>query len=65
LVASHDGVPIVKIIDFGVAKAVGQQLTERTLYTHFAQLIGTPLYMSPEQAGKARSMSIHAPTFTP
>jgi serine/threonine protein kinase/tetratricopeptide (TPR) repeat protein len=53
LVASHDGVPVVKIIDFGVAKAMGQQLTERTLYTQFAQLIGTPLYMSPEQAGQS------------
>jgi serine/threonine-protein kinase len=53
LVASHDGVPMVKIIDFGVAKAVGQQLTDRTLYTQFTQLIGTPLYMSPEQAGQS------------
>ena len=53
LVASHDGVPVVKIIDFGVAKAVGQHLTERTLYTQFTQLIGTPLYMSPEQAGQS------------
>jgi tetratricopeptide (TPR) repeat protein/serine/threonine protein kinase len=53
LVASHDGVPVVKVIDFGVAKAVGQQLTERTLYTQFAQLIGTPLYMAPEQAGES------------
>jgi serine/threonine protein kinase len=53
LVASHDGVPIVKIIDFGVAKAVGQQLTERTIYTQFTQMIGTPLYMSPEQAGQS------------
>jgi serine/threonine protein kinase/tetratricopeptide (TPR) repeat protein len=53
LVASHDGVAVVKIIDFGVAKAVGQQLTERTVYTQFAQLIGTPLYMSPEQAGQS------------
>src|SRR5262245_31656535 len=53
LVASHDGVPVVKIIDFGVAKAVGQQLTERTLYTQLTQLIGTPLYMSPEQAGQS------------
>src|SRR5262249_28536533 len=53
LVASHDGEPVVKIIDFGVAKAVGQQLTERTLYTQFTQLIGTPLYMSPEQAGQS------------
>jgi serine/threonine protein kinase/Flp pilus assembly protein TadD len=53
LVASQDGVPVVKIIDFGVAKALGQQLTERTLYTQFTQLIGTPLYMSPEQAGQS------------
>jgi serine/threonine protein kinase len=50
LVAPHDGVPVVKVIDFGVAKAVGQQLTEKTIYTRFAQMIGTPLYMSPEQA---------------
>ena len=42
--------PVVKVIDFGVAKAIGQQLTERTIYTRFAQMIGTPLYMSPEQA---------------
>jgi WD40 repeat protein/serine/threonine protein kinase len=53
LIASHDGVPVVKIIDFGVAKAVGQHLTERTLYTQLTQLIGTPLYMSPEQAGQS------------
>ena len=38
------------MIDFGVAKATGQQLTEKTLFTRFAQMIGTPLYMSPEQA---------------
>ena len=50
LVAPHDGVPVVKVIDFGVAKALGQQLTEKTIYTRFAQMIGTPLYMSPEQA---------------
>src|SRR5262249_50829718 len=49
LVAPHDGVPVVKVIDFGIAKAVGQQLTDKTLYTRFAQMIGTPLYMSPEQ----------------
>jgi tetratricopeptide (TPR) repeat protein/serine/threonine protein kinase len=53
LVVSHDGRPLVKVIDFGVAKAVGQQLTDKTVYTHFAQLIGTPLYMSPEQAGES------------
>ena len=38
------------MIDFGVAKAIGQQLTDKTIYTRFAQMIGTPLYMSPEQA---------------
>src|SRR4029079_15543432 len=50
LVTRHDGAPVVKIIDFGVAKATGQQLTEKTLFTAFAQMVGTPLYMSPEQA---------------
>jgi WD40 repeat protein/serine/threonine protein kinase len=49
LVTLHDGVPVPKVIDFGVAKATGQSLTERTIYTAFAQLVGTPLYMSPEQ----------------
>ena len=50
LVTLHDGVPVPKVIDFGVAKAIGQSLTEKTIYTRFAQMIGTPLYMSPEQA---------------
>jgi serine/threonine protein kinase/WD40 repeat protein len=50
LVALHDERPVPKVIDFGVAKAVGQQLTERTLYTGFGALIGTPAYMAPEQA---------------
>jgi len=50
MITLHDGVPVVKIIDFGVAKAVGHQLTERTVYTALTQLVGTPLYMSPEQA---------------
>jgi serine/threonine protein kinase/tetratricopeptide (TPR) repeat protein len=49
LVAPHDGVPVVKVIDFGVAKAIGRQLTDKTIYTRFAQMIGTPPYMSPEQ----------------
>jgi WD40 repeat protein/serine/threonine protein kinase len=53
LVAAHDGVPVVKVIDFGVAKAVGQQLTDKTVSTQFTQLVGTPLYMSPEQAGES------------
>jgi serine/threonine protein kinase/Flp pilus assembly protein TadD len=50
LVAPHDGVPVVKVIDFGIAKAIGQQLTDKTVYTRFLQMVGTPLYMSPEQA---------------
>ncbi len=50
LVTTHDGVPVPKVIDFGVAKALHQQLTDKTIYTQFAQMIGTPLYMSPEQA---------------
>jgi serine/threonine protein kinase/tetratricopeptide (TPR) repeat protein len=50
LVTLHDGVPVPKVIDFGIAKATGQPLTERTLFTNFAQMVGTPLYMSPEQA---------------
>jgi serine/threonine protein kinase/WD40 repeat protein len=50
LVTLQDGAPLVKVIDFGVAKAMGQQLTDKTLFTGFAQMLGTPLYMSPEQA---------------
>src|SRR6476660_432979 len=50
LVSMHDATPVVKVIDFGVAKAFGQALTDRTLFTGFAHMIGTPLYMSPEQA---------------
>src|SRR5258707_1905400 len=49
----HDTRPMVKVIDFGVAKALGQELTEKTLFTGFAQHVGTPLYMSPEQAGQS------------
>ncbi|HTU18719.1 MAG TPA: protein kinase, partial [Gemmataceae bacterium] len=50
LITLHDGTPVVKVIDFGVAKAIGQQLTDKTIYTQFSQMVGTPLYMSPEQA---------------
>jgi serine/threonine protein kinase/tetratricopeptide (TPR) repeat protein len=50
LVTLHDTVAVPKVIDFGIAKATTGPLTEQTVYTNFAQLLGTPLYMSPEQA---------------
>jgi eukaryotic-like serine/threonine-protein kinase len=50
LVTSLDHSPVPKVIDFGVAKAIGQRLTRQTLVTRVEQLIGTPVYMSPEQA---------------
>src|SRR5207248_2109322 len=50
LVALYDGKPVPKVIDFGVAKAAGQSLTEKTLVTGFGNLVGTLEYMSPEQA---------------
>ena len=50
LVADYDDQPVAKIIDFGVAKAVGQSLTDRTMFTEFGQVMGTIEYMSPEQA---------------
>jgi Flp pilus assembly protein TadD/serine/threonine protein kinase len=53
LVSVHDATPVVKVIDFGVAKALGQELTDKTVFTGFAQMIGTPMYMSPEQAGES------------
>ena len=50
MVTMQDGVPVPKVIDFGIAKATNQKLTEKTLFTRYAHLIGTPAYMSPEQA---------------
>ena len=50
LVALYDGKPVPKVIDFGVAKAAGQQLTDKTLVTGFGAIVGTLEYMSPEQA---------------
>lgn len=50
LVTLHDGVPVPKVIDFGIAKATGFRLTDKTLFTKFHQFVGTPAYMSPEQA---------------
>jgi len=50
MITLHDGVPVPKIIDFGIAKATNQRLTEKTLFTRYSHMIGTPAYMSPEQA---------------
>jgi eukaryotic-like serine/threonine-protein kinase len=50
LVTLHDGVPVPKVIDFGIAKAIEGKLTEQTMFTAYDQFIGTPAYMSPEQA---------------
>jgi serine/threonine protein kinase/WD40 repeat protein len=50
LVTVNDGAPMPKVIDFGIAKATGQRLTENTLFTRFHAFIGTPAYTSPEQA---------------
>ena len=50
MVTMHGDRPVVKVIDFGVAKATQADLTDKTLFTQFEQFIGTPAYMSPEQA---------------
>jgi eukaryotic-like serine/threonine-protein kinase len=50
LIARQDGAPVPKVIDFGIAKATQGRLTERTMFTAFEQFVGTPAYMSPEQA---------------
>ena len=55
MVTSNDGQPLPKIIDFGIAKATGDRLTDKTLFTNYGEMIGTPLYMSPEQAEMTES----------
>ncbi len=50
LITLHDGLPVPKVIDFGIAKATNAELTTKTLYTQHRQMVGTPAYMSPEQA---------------
>jgi len=65
LVTLHDGVPVPKVIDFGIAKATtDQRLTDNTLFTALEQFIGTPAYMSPEQAEMSAWTSIPAVTST-
>ena len=63
LVSIQDGEPEPKIIDFGVAKAMQQPLTEKTLFTRFEQMVGTPLYMSPEQAAGDLDIDTRADTY--
>ena len=65
LVESDNGRPVPKIIDFGLAKAMSDMpLTDKSLFTQLGQVLGTPLYMAPEQAGRAISpTSIHGPIF--
>ena len=60
LVTLHDGVPVPKVIDFGIAKATQGRLTDKTLFTAFEQFIGTPAYMSPEQAEMSSAGHGHA-----
>jgi serine/threonine protein kinase len=50
MVTLHDGVPMPKVIDFGIAKAIEGPLTDQTVFTTYGQFVGTPAYMSPEQA---------------
>ncbi len=65
LVADNDGRPVPKIIDFGIAKATGPSLTEETLVTQAAELIGTPAYLSPEQVqGPAQGVDTRADIYS-
>src|SRR4051794_31776831 len=57
LVTLHDGIAVPKVIDFGIAKATQQELTDKTVFTQFQQFIGTPAYISPEQAGLSADAS--------
>ena len=63
MVTLHDDKPVAKVIDFGISKALSQKLTEKTVYTAYGQMVGTPLYMSPEQAA-TRAASTSTPAAT-
>lgn len=66
LVESHDGKPVPKVIDFGLAKATsGMQLSEHSLFTAFGSVTGTPLYMAPSRPASTPWTSTPAPTSTP
>jgi serine/threonine protein kinase/Flp pilus assembly protein TadD len=64
LVATHDDRPAAKVIDFGVAKAIGMQLTDKTLATDFRQLVGTPASMSPEQAAGGQDVDVRSDVYS-
>ncbi len=63
LVSTRDGRPLAKVIDFGIAKATAKRLTEKTLFTELRQLIGTPEYMSPEQAEASLDIDTRADVY--
>jgi len=63
LVSSHDGEPFAKVIDFGIAKAISGRLTDRTLLTERFGMMGTPLYMSPEQARGSEDIDTRADVY--
>jgi eukaryotic-like serine/threonine-protein kinase len=64
LVSEIDGEPVVKIIDFGLAKATDARLTEKTLFTQIGQIVGTPTYMSPEQADSAMDIDTRTDVYS-
>lgn len=64
LVSTQDGRPHAKVIDFGIAKATEHRLTEKTLFTEFRQFVGTPEYMSPEQAGGAHDVDTRSDVYS-